>query len=112
MWLTKNIEQQTRRQRSAEDAQITTAKGTYIDANGTKLHSSLPSLAPFGVTSVMPSGAQAVIIPVGTGSAALGIVQSASEELEPGEIMLYSAGGARLVLKNNGSIIANGKVIG
>lgn len=112
MWLTKNIEQQTRRQRSAEDARITAADKSHIDANGTKLHSSLPCLAPFGIASIMPSGSQAVIIPVGTGSAALGIVQSTSEELEAGEIMLYSAGGARLVLKNNGSIIANGKVIG
>lgn len=33
------------------------------------------------------------------------------KELQPGEIMLYSAGGATLVLKNDGTILANGKVL-
>lgn len=111
MWLTKNIEEQTRRQRTAEGAQVTSSANAQIDANGTKTHASLPCVAPYGVASLMPSGNQAILIPLDAGSVALGVIQPKIESLEQGEIMLYSAGGATLVLKNDGTVVANGKVI-
>lgn len=112
MWLTKNIEQQTRRPRTTEEAQVISSSNAHIDASGTKTHPYLPCIAPFGVASIIPSGNQTVLIPLGTGNVALGIIQPQTDDLEPGEIMLYSSGGAKLVLKNDGSILANGKVIG
>lgn len=111
MWLTRSIEEQTRRQRSAEDATVTSSSGSAIDALGTKLHGELPSVAPFGIACVPPDGTQAIVMPVSDGSVALGILMQDCKELSPGEIMLYSAGGARLILKNDGTIVANGKVI-
>ena len=38
----------------------------------------------------------------------LGIVNKKEFSLEPGEIMLYSAGGATLELKNDGFVYING----
>lgn len=111
MWLSKNIEEQTRRQRTAEGAEVTASANAQIDANGTKAHASLPCVAPYGIASLMPSGNQAILIPLDAGSVALGVIQPKVEILEPGELMLYSAGGASLVLKNDGTIVANGTVI-
>ncbi len=111
MWLSKSIEEQTRRTRGAEDARVTASRGARIDASGTKPHGELRCVAPFGIASVMPDGVQAVILPIGGESVAIGALAQNLSELSPGEVMLYSAGGARLILKNDGSIIANGRVI-
>ncbi len=111
MWLSKSIEEQTRRSRGAEDARVTSSRGSVIDANGTKPHGEIKCVAPFGIASVMPDGVQTIVLPIGGGSVSLGMVAESVQGLSPGEVMLYSAGGARLVLKNDGSIVANGRVI-
>ena len=43
------------------------------------------------------------------GAVCLGVIAAPPEPLEPGEVMLYSAGGASIVLKNNGKVLINGR---
>ena len=99
MWLTKNLEEQTRRQRNAENARVTAASGAQLDAIGTKSHAAQPCVAPYGIAYVVPSGSQCVLLPLGEGSASIGV------------IMLYSSGGASIVLKNSGEVLINGKAV-
>ena len=51
------------------------------------------------------------MLPLRDGETALGVLHSGSG-LEPGEVMLYSKGGASIVLKNNGSVLINGREVG
>ena len=67
-------------------------------------------VAPYGIAYVPPKGATAVVLPTEAGAMALG-VEMPHESLEPGELMLYSAGGARIVLKNDGSVQINGRTV-
>lgn len=112
MWINEKLENQTRRRREAEGAVVSYDSGAAVDAKGSKLHSALPCAAPYGVYSVCPKGETALVLPLERGSAVLGVISGGSQGLEPGEIMLRSAGGATLKLKNDGTIEANGRVIG
>ncbi|MCQ4021533.1 MULTISPECIES: hypothetical protein [unclassified Ruminococcus] len=111
MWLTKNLEEQTRRQRSAENARVTASSGAHIDANGSKPHAAQPCVAPYGFAYAMPGGSRCVLIPLGEGCASIGVIVP-ENNLEPGEVMLYSSGGATIVLKNSGEVLINGKAVG
>lgn len=112
MWINEKLDNQTRRRREAEGAVVSYDSGSALDAKGSKLYSALPCVAPYGIYSVCPKGVSALVLPLERGSVSLGVVSDGVQGLEPGEIMLRSSGGATLVLKNDGSIEANGKVIG
>lgn len=71
-------------------------------------HKSLKSCLPYGVVSVPPTGECAVVLPLDDGEVSLGVIAK-SKALEEGEVMLFSKGGASIVLKNDGRVIINGK---
>jgi phage gp45-like len=50
-----------------------------------------------------------VVVPLRDGEAALDVTECRLP-LAPGELALYSQGGASVVLKNNGDVVINGKV--
>ena len=58
----------------------------------------------------VPQGNEdAVVISTDGGRVCLGVKIPANDyHLSPGELALYSAGGASIILKNNGSVIING----
>jgi phage gp45-like len=66
--------------------------------------------APYGFCSYAPSGEKALIIPTNSGDAAVGYKMSV-RYIMPGEVMLFSQGGAYITLKNDGSVIINGLTI-
>lgn len=80
--------------------------GTSVASSGE--HKMLKSCLPFGVVSVPPKGEQAVVLALDGSEVGLGVISDASG-LEEGEVMLYSKGGASIVLKNNGSVMINGR---
>ncbi len=81
--------------------------GTAVISSGE--HKKLKSCFPYGVISVPPKGERAVVLPLDDGEVGLGVIAN-NMELEEGEVMLYSQGGASIVLKNNGKVIINGQV--
>lgn len=111
MWLTKKIENQTKKTRIAEGAMVTSSASSHLDAKGTKAHASVPCVSPFGIVSLSPDGSRTVILPLDNGSVSLGVIQPELNNLERGEVMLYSAGGATIVLKNDGRVLINGKAV-
>ena len=58
-----------------------------------------------GEISVCTEGTEAVM----TGGVCLGVVNDAGTLL-PGEVRLFSAGGAQIVLKLDGTVVINGQV--
>lgn len=71
-------------------------------------HKSLKSCLPYGVVSVPPTGECAVVLPLDDGEVSLGVIAK-GQKLEEGEVMLFSKGGASIVLKNDGRVLVNGK---
>ena len=58
-----------------------------------------------------PAGESAVVLPLSDGEVELGVL-SRAVGLDEGELMLYSKGGASIVLKNDGRVIINGQEYG
>ena len=49
-----------------------------------------------------------MVLPLDDGEIGLGVIADRTE-LEEGEVMLYSKGGASVILKNNGKVLINGE---
>ena len=80
--------------------------GTAVVSSGE--HKRLKSCFPYGIISVPPRGERAVVLPLDDGEVGLGVI-AANSSLEEGELMLYSKGGASIVLKNDGRVLVNGR---
>lgn len=65
---------------------------------------------PYGFASVVPVGESAVVLPLANGEVSLGVLAK-NVGLDEGEVMLSSKGGASIVLKNDGRVLINGKVV-
>lgn len=113
MWVNKNVSERTAGSgKSAVCGKVTAVNSTgqQVNVSAEKQCVQLPLAAPPGVAFVPVQGSDAVVLPVGSGSLCIGCIMP-QKDLQPGEIMLYSSGGATLVLKNDGTIVANNKVI-
>lgn len=107
MWLTDYM---TRNSLTAPDAVKGSVKnnntGTSVMSSGE--HRELPLCLPYGIACMPPKGACAVVLPLADGEVSLGVITQAPS-LEEGELMLYSKGGASIVLKNDGRVLINGR---
>lgn len=107
MWLTGYITKNSLSAQSAVKGDVlANSGGTAVVSSGE--HKGLKLCVPFGIKSVPPAGAQAVVLPLDDGEVSVGVI-SQTEDLEEGELMLYSKGGASIVLKNNGKVLINGR---
>ena len=79
------------------------------EAQGANEYRGLPFAGPWGIAYQPPNAAQAVIVSTSAGDACIGTLAT-GRGLKPGELLLYSSGGAELYLKNNGDIVINGQV--
>ncbi len=93
---------------NSEQVTITDAKNGQINAKGGVSFIGAKIAVPYGIVSVPVQGESAVMLDVGGRPVCLGVLQG-NNSLEMGEIMLYSKGGASIVLKNNGKVLINGK---
>lgn len=105
MWITQRMIASQSKKPIAELAKMT--GGT--DAQGVNEYRELPFAGPWGIAYQPPNAAQAVIVATSAGDACIGTL-AADRGLKPGELLLYSSGGAELYLKNNGDIVINGQV--
>ncbi len=72
--------------------------------------SQLGLVAPSGIFYVPIEDSDAVVIQTDSGKVCVGVrLPDKGANLLPGELMLYSQGGANIVLKNDGKVYINGK---
>ncbi|MEE0931361.1 MAG: hypothetical protein UIM53_10200 [Acutalibacteraceae bacterium] len=93
---------------TVEFAEVATCKDGKVNTKGAVPVVNAQMVAPYGVAFVVPNGEKTVMLPVGNTTVCLGTVQQA-KNLQQGEVMLYSSGGASVVLKNDGRVLINGK---
>lgn len=85
--------------------------GAKVSVSAAADHLSIPTAAPYGIAYVPPVGAGSVVMPTDGGSVYLGVIGAPTQGLEQGELMLYSSGGASIVLKNDGRVLINGRAV-
>ncbi len=105
MWLSQ---QMIAAQKQRPAAELTAVTGTAA-MQGANAYRGVPTAAPWGVASHPPNSAYAVLVNTGSGPACVGTLTDCGG-LEPGELKLFSAGGAEIILKNSGEVIVNGQI--
>lgn len=87
---------------------VTYALGDAATVRGAQEYPAVLFTAPYGVYSLPPQGERAVLL--FGGKEVLGVgVPVQGEKAAPGELLLQSAGGAYLLLKNDGTALLNGQ---
>ena len=77
-------------------------------------YKSLRLAGPYGITSLPPENAVAVVLSTGTGDGRNDVcigTRVDTVQIQPGELLLRSAGGATIYLKNTGEVVINGQVL-
>ncbi len=110
MWLMNYITKNSMNTPSAVKGNVNKndKDGTAVISSGE--HKKLKSCFPYGIVSVPPTGERAVVLPLDDGEVGLGVIAK-NMGLAEGEVMLYSKGGASIVLKNDGRVLINGQVM-
>lgn len=109
MWLSQYIAK--RGQRLNDKGTVTVSGTGRADFNGSSVIGNIKVAVPYGIAYNPPSGTEGVAVPCEDGRVIIGVTARVESSLEPGEIMLYSKGGAALVLKNDGNVYINGRVV-
>lgn len=110
MWLMHYITNNSLGAPPAEKGELSrSSTQTAVASSGE--HKNLEFCFPYGLASVPPNGERGVVLPLDDGEVGLGVLRGA-ENLQEGEVMLYSKGGASLVLKNDGRVLINGREVG
>lgn len=105
MWLSKAIKQDNA-ENSVEYGSVTLSSGDTLEASSSVSVRATGAYLPYGYSSLPPIGEEVMLLPASDGQAVVG-VKNSSTNLEAGEIEICSKGGARIVLKNDGSVIIN-----
>ena len=108
MWLIDYVTKNSISNPQSEKGNIKSCADGRVQVNASSDFKELPIVAPYGIAYVPAIGCQTVVLPIYGGEMCLGTINMKETELEPGEIMLYSAGGATLELKNDGYVYING----
>lgn len=106
MWLSKKITTNQPEAASTNIGYISDVNTTQVTVKNGDEFKDIPMLAPFGIAYVPNVGDKAIIMHTPNSDiCAGGIVENS--DLEPGEVMLYSSGGASIILKNSGEVMIN-----
>lgn len=111
MWLSDFMTRDRREKNEAQIGDITGTDKNKVAAVTSLEQRKLPLVGAYGIAYVPPIGEKCVVLPLESGDACLGVIGK-SANLSPGELMLYSKGGASIILKNNGQVLINGEVYG
>ena len=95
---------------SATVAQVSFSDSEVFGAVGASEHRGVPVYAPRGIAYRPREGDRLLLISADGVPVCVGAL-STTTNLLSGELMLYSEGGAEIILKNNGEISLNGLII-
>ena len=109
MWISQQIIAAQKAQPQAKLGAVTGNMQAGIVAQGSGEYRNLQAAVPYGIASLPPEGAQAVILTSDAGNICIGTLAE-DKGVAAGEVLLYSAGGASIYLKNSGEVVINGQV--
>jgi hypothetical protein len=107
MWILNYVTKKSIGESPAEKGNIAASSDGRVHVNASSEFSEIPIVAPYGISYSPPSGEGTVVINANGSDVCLGTVAKGAN-LEVGELMLSSLGGASIVLKNDGGVYING----
>lgn len=110
MWLADYITGGSSLSPDAVKGNVSGVQSDTLSVSASGEHKQIKVCSPYGLVSVTPHGECAVVLPLDDGAVSIGVLAK-SNALEEGEVMLYSKGGASIILKNNGKVLINGKEV-
>ncbi|MCI9274082.1 MAG: hypothetical protein HFE39_09055 [Clostridiales bacterium] len=111
MWLSQQLNAAPGGTVFARRGDVTGCQSSAITVRSGEERRGIPLAGPYGVTALPVQGAAAVLLELEGQAVCAGVEQAVPPGLEPGEIALCSSGGARIILKNDGTIHLNATVI-
>lgn len=108
MWLTNYVTKNSKQQPKNEKGNIKSFSQGKAHIDGSRTFQKLSVVAPYGIIYVPAEGQDTAVMSVDGGEVCLGVVNDTDETLSPGEVKIFSAGGASIVLKNDGNVYING----
>ena len=111
MWISRYMTENSFGGDSASVGVVRASQGDEVTVSATNEHFSLPVALPYGIAYAPPVGCRSVVLPTEAGNICLGVIGEKRDDLEPGELMLTSSGGASIVLKNDGRVLINGRTV-
>lgn len=112
MWITSLMSSNSADNPKASKGSVLGAGAGEVEVDTSLLLKDIAVVAPYGVICMPVAGEESVVIPTTSGNVALGVVSPKVKDLQPGELMLKSAGGATIRLSNDGYVYINGKKVG
>ena len=117
MWLSKklSIDRLARQEGAATDMGVTTIGGSRASVETRGEHRDLEVFAPGGLVWQPRSGDTVLVVKGGSGAKEACVVAAdttlhAPEEMEPGELFLYSESGTSIYLRADGTVAIKGDV--
>lgn len=110
MWMARRMIASQSGEAGGQVGTVTGLEGGRVSVQGETGFYGLMLAAPWGIASLPPEQAQAVILPGGPEDGIFLGTVSETGGLEAGELRLRSAGGAEIYLKKNGDVVINGQV--
>ena len=107
MWILNYVTKNSAPNAEAEQGNVKGALNGRVQINASSDFQTIPVVAPYGIAFVPPAGEKSVVLNAGGESVCIGTVAK-NMSLSPGEIMLFSEGGASIALKNDGYVYING----
>lgn len=91
----------------AESGTVTSAEKGKTEATSSLCTKDVSNYAPYGYSYSLPVGQELLLVNCRNGGAGAGVKMNGNSNLECGEIMIKSLGGAGICLKNDGTVVIN-----
>jgi len=111
MWVSKEINSFGKKSLFSSVGKINQVTGSNVCVEDDSEYRDIPIVCPYGIVSTPVIGSEAIFATLSSGFFYLGCKIKNNENLRPGEVGIYSYGGASIVLKNDGRVLINGNEI-
>ena len=111
MWINEYIAARSGEKEESVIGRVGAVQNGRVDVSATRGYHHVSLILPEGVVSIPRRGAGTVVVQSSGGAVCPGVIIQPPSNLEPGELMLRSAGGASIVLKNDGRVLINGREV-
>lgn len=109
MKISKNIIKNTNNNLTCNVGKVKYSADRRIAASAADGTGQFVIVAPGGMDYIPQKNDDSLIIPTDSGKMCIGVRMSDNlYGIEPGEVALYSSGGASIILKNDGRVLING----
>ncbi len=112
MWLSKKLAEGSTQttNNNTEIGNLSIATDDLVAAISSCEKRGIVFYAPLGIEFFPSEGQKVLLLSCGNQTACVGVEMKKSDNLQSGEIRLFSQGGASILLKNDGSIVLNNTV--